>query len=72
MGQDREGGQDLGVGHCHTLGLQFHVPLGHGGGSSCQGWSWCWRHGMGEVLNLAREAFAIEETEIDVEIEETT
>ena len=28
--------------------------------------------GMGEVLNLAREAFAIEETEIDVEIEETT
>jgi hypothetical protein len=28
--------------------------------------------GMGEVLNLAREVFALEETEIDVEIEETT
>ena len=28
--------------------------------------------GMWEVLNLAREVFALEETEIDVEIEETT
>ena len=28
--------------------------------------------GMGGVLNLAREVFALEETEIDVEIEETT
>ena len=76
MGQVRGGGQDLGVGRCHTLGLQCHVPLGHGGegvlavkvtvkdGLGVEG--------MGEVLNLAREVFALEETEIDVEIEETT